>query len=90
MYPIKALATTTVPCLDVLKISVGTDVGSSTPRPARRVGSANSCSSASDRLQGRQKTLLDCVLYNTYCVWRHYMHAILHITSPYAVFYSGV
>ena len=25
-------------CLDVLKISVGIDVGSSTPRPARRVG----------------------------------------------------
>ena len=44
---IKALAITTVPCL---KISVGIDVGSSTPRPARRVGSANNCSSASDRL----------------------------------------
>ena len=48
--PFKALATTTVPCLDVLKISVGIDVGSSTPRPARHVGSANNCSSASDRL----------------------------------------
>ena len=43
MYAIKALATATVPCLDVLKISVGIDVGSSTPRPARRVGSANNC-----------------------------------------------
>ena len=54
-----------MPCLDVLNISVGIDVGSSTPRPARhvgidvgsstprparRVGSANNCSSASDRL----------------------------------------
>ena len=27
-----------MPCLDVLNISVGIDVGSSTPRPARHVG----------------------------------------------------
>ena len=33
LIPIKALAITTVPCLDVLKISVGIDVGSSAPRP---------------------------------------------------------
>ena len=61
----QALAITTVPCLDVLNISVGIDVGSSTPRPDRCVVSANSCSSASDRLpssKAGKKTLLDLFL----------------------------